>query len=56
MTEKLESVLLIGVEDKKKLIQVALGQDQADMVIINANLLNVYTGEILKRYAVCIKK
>lgn len=55
MTEKSESVLLIGVEDKKKLIQVALGQDQADMVIINADLLNVYTGEILKRYAVCIK-
>jgi adenine deaminase len=53
--EKSESVLLIGVEDKKKLIQVALGQDQADLAIINANLLNVYTGEILERYSVCIK-
>jgi adenine deaminase len=53
--EKSESVLLIGVEDKKNIIQVALGQDQADMAIINAKLLNVYTGEILERYAVCIK-
>ena len=53
--EKSESVVLIGVEDKKKLIQVALGQDQADLAIVNANLLNVYTGEILKSYSVCTK-
>jgi len=53
--EKPESVLMIGVEDKKKLIQVALGQEMADMAITNANLLNVYTGEILESYSVCIK-
>ena len=53
--EKSESILFISVEDKKKIIQVALGHDQADLAIINANLLNVYTGEILEHYSVCIK-
>ena len=52
---KSESVLFPGAEDKKKLIQVALGKDQADLAIVNARLLNVYTGEILENYAVCIK-
>jgi adenine deaminase len=53
--EKAESVLLISAEDKKELIQVALGQKPADMAIINAKLLNVYTGEIVERQSVCVK-
>ncbi len=53
--ENSESVSLIGVEDRKKLIAVALGQKPADMAIINANLVNVYTGEIFERHAVCVK-
>ena len=54
--QKSESVLFPDAEDKKKLIQVALGNDQADMAIINARLLNVYTGEILEKDSVCIKE
>ncbi|UCH22017.1 MAG: adenine deaminase [Deltaproteobacteria bacterium] len=54
--EKSESVSLISVEDKKELIQVALGREAADLTIINANLVNVYTGEIFEGHAVCVKK
>ena len=31
----------------KKLIDVALGRTPGDLAIVNARLLNVYTGEIL---------
>lgn len=40
----------------QQLIQVALGQEKADLAVINANLVNVYTGEVLPRHAVCIKE
>ncbi len=39
----------------KALIDVALGQKQADRVIVNAQLLNVYTAEVLDGYDVAIK-
>lgn len=50
-----ERFYLIRPEDKKKLIQVAMGLEMADLAIINGRLLNVYTGELLDHYSVCIK-
>jgi len=41
--------------NSKPLIEVALGKAPADLVIINARLVNVYTAEILERYAVGVK-
>ena len=39
----------------KTLMKVALGQEKADLAVINARLVNVYTGEILDNCAVCTK-
>jgi adenine deaminase len=50
-----ERFYVISPEDKKKLIQVAMGQEMADLAIINGRLLNVYTGELLNHHAVCTK-
>ena len=41
--------------DSKQLIDVALGHEKADLAIVNGTILNVYTGEFLKDYAVGIK-
>ncbi|WP_246556206.1 adenine deaminase C-terminal domain-containing protein [Desulfonema magnum] len=41
--------------DSKQLISVALGQEKADLAVINANLVNVYTGEILSGCSVSCK-
>ena len=37
-----------------RLMKVALGQETADLVIINAEVVNVYTGEILKDHAISV--
>jgi adenine deaminase len=37
----------------KRLIDVALGRTPGDLAIVNARLLNVYTGEILDEQSVC---
>ena len=50
-----ERFYLIRPEDKKKLIQVAMGLEMADLAIINGTLLNVYTGELFDHYSVCTK-
>src|SRR4030042_6886285 len=42
-------------EQIKTLIDTALGKIKADMVIANADLVNVYSGELLKGYSVAIK-
>jgi len=39
----------------KTLIDTALGKTKADILIVNGNLLNVYSGEVLKDYSVAIK-
>ncbi|MEJ2718977.1 MAG: amidohydrolase family protein [Deltaproteobacteria bacterium] len=39
----------------KELISVAMGDEQADLVIANGDVLNVYTGELLKNWSVSIK-
>ena len=40
-------------KDIKKLMAVAQGTRQADLAVVNARLLNVYTGEILDNQAIC---
>ncbi|UCF94069.1 MAG: adenine deaminase [Desulfobacterales bacterium] len=42
--------------ETRELIQVALGQAKADLVIVNARLVNVYTGELLDDQAISIKR
>jgi len=37
------------------LINVTLGREKADLAIINATILNVYTGELLENHSVAIK-
>ncbi len=39
--------------ENKKLLDVALGRMPGDLAIVNARLLNVYTGEILDNQSVC---
>jgi len=50
-----EKVNQINSTKIKKLINTALGEIKADIVIANADLLNVYSGELLKGYSVAIK-
>jgi len=38
-----------------KLMKVALGEAQADLAITNGNIVNVYTGEVLKKQTELIK-
>ncbi|MGD2098791.1 MAG: adenine deaminase C-terminal domain-containing protein [Desulfobacterales bacterium] len=42
-------------EESKALMQVALGQKNADLAVINARLANVYTGEMLDDFAISTK-
>lgn len=39
--------------ENRKLIDVALGRSCADLAIVNARMVNVYTGEILDNQSVC---
>lgn len=40
--------------DAKKLMDVALGKAPADLAVVNATLLNVYTGELLKNQSISV--
>jgi len=42
-----------SMPESRQLLDVALGREAADLAIVNARLLNVYTGEVLENYAVC---
>ena len=43
-----------SIKDSKSLMKVAVGQERADLVVINARLLNVYSGELLDRHSIGI--
>jgi adenine deaminase len=43
------------VEERKELVRVALGREEASLVIKNGNLVNVYSGELLEGLSVGIK-
>lgn len=45
----------LNADKIKSLMNVAMGKEQADLVIIGGDLINVYTGEILKGWSVAIK-
>ena len=47
--------LLNDTRDSRALMNVALGHEKADLAIVNAKLVNVYTAEILNDVAVSIK-
>jgi len=44
-----------SIQESRQLMDTALGREAADLAVVNAKLLNVYTGEILENYAVCTK-
>ena len=43
-----------GEKRTKELIDVILGRRHADLAIINAKILNIYTGELLNHYSLAI--
>ncbi len=49
------SILLCNAGERAALMRVALGVEPADMVIRNASVVNVYTGEIIQNCPVSIK-
>ena len=42
-------------QETTQLMKVALGEEKADLTIVNANVVNVYTGEILPDQGIGIK-
>jgi len=48
-------MLLKRPDEAKALMKVALGQEKADLAVVNARLANVYTGEFIDDCAVSIK-
>ncbi|MGI6317571.1 MAG: amidohydrolase family protein [Dethiobacteria bacterium] len=42
--------------ERTELIRTALGNEKADLAIVNGTLVNVYTGELLEGYGVAVKK
>jgi adenine deaminase len=46
---------IAGREQTEELMRVALGQEYADLAVINGTVLNVYTGELLKGHSVTMK-
>ena len=52
---KTEPFFLNDSRDSKTLMKVALGEEQADLVVVNAKCANVYTGELLNDCAISIK-
>jgi adenine deaminase len=54
MTKK-RPLFLNDTRDSKTLMQVALGQEKADLTVVNANLANVYTGELVNDCTISIK-
>lgn len=50
-----ETLTIMGTKETKEVMQAALGRAKADLVIVNAKLANVYTGELLDDFAVAVK-
>ncbi|MGD8888116.1 MAG: adenine deaminase C-terminal domain-containing protein [Desulfobacterales bacterium] len=44
-----------SVSETEQLMQVALGEEKADLAIVNADIVNVYTGEIIENQSIGIK-
>ncbi|MGD9080209.1 MAG: amidohydrolase family protein, partial [Desulfobacterales bacterium] len=52
---KTTSSYLKNTDESRALMKVALGQDKADLAVVNARLANVYTGEFIDDCAISIK-
>jgi adenine deaminase len=52
---KTTSSYLKNTDEAQALMKVALGQEKADLAVVNARLANVYTGEFIDDCAVSIK-
>ena len=52
---KITSSYLKDPDESQMLMNVALGQEKADLAVVNARLANVYTGEFIDDCAVSIK-
>jgi adenine deaminase len=50
-----EPMYLMHAAESRALMNVALGQEKADLAVVNARLANVYTGEFLDDCAISIK-
>ena len=55
MRNSLSRMLMCGIEERFALMRVALGLEPADMAILNASMVNVYTGELLENCPVAVK-
>ena len=44
-----------SVTETHQLMKVALGEQKADLTVVNANVVNVYTGEILPNRGIAVK-
>ena len=49
------SIKPLNAQESKTAMNVALGKEKADLAIIDANVLNVYTGEFLDKHSVSVK-
>ena len=45
----------MNLDELNSLINVAMGEEKADLVLQNGSLVNVYTGEILEEHSVAVK-
>ena len=43
------------VEETSQLIKVALGKEKADLAVLNAKVVNVYTGELIEDQSITVK-
>jgi adenine deaminase len=48
--------MALSARELKRLANVALGREKADLVIANGAVVNVYTGEVLEGHSVAIKE
>jgi len=42
-------------EEMQQLMRVALGEEKADLIVVNADVVNVYTGEVMKEINISVK-
>lgn len=54
MSDTNSTMAAMTLDEALRLMDTALGRRPADLAIVNANLVNVYTGEILPNQGVCI--
>jgi len=49
------TIPLAATRNSRQLIDVALGREKSDLAVVNASLINVYTGEIIDKTAIAAK-